>query len=79
MLYLKALNITDVLHFDFLEPPATDQVAEALVNLHMLYAIDSSGEITTVGKLMSKLPLEPTVSRMIIEARYGNIICIYML
>ena len=69
VLYLKALSITDVLHFDFLQPPAADQIAEALVTLHMLYAIDSVGEITTVGKLMSKLPLEPTVSRMIIEAR----------
>ena len=43
-------------------------VFQALTVLHMLGAIDSFGAITVLGEEMSKLPLEPFLSRMLIES-----------
>jgi pre-mRNA-splicing factor ATP-dependent RNA helicase DHX15/PRP43 len=36
--------------------------------LSYLKAIDEKGEITQLGKLMNKLPLDPQLSRMLIES-----------
>lgn len=68
VLYLKALGVMDVLTFDFIEPPAADQVAEALASLYTLGCIDQSGLITDIGRAVSRLPLEPTVGRMVVAA-----------
>ena len=38
------------------------------MQLHMLGAIDSEGNITSLGTKMSSLPLEPCLSRTLIEA-----------
>lgn len=76
MLYLKALGIVDCLCFDFIEPPAPDQVMEALVQLHMLGAIDAHGLITETGRVMSRLPLEPLVARMVVSASRPECDCL---
>lgn len=68
ILYLKALGIADVLSFDFLDPPSVGQVLQALVELHKLGALDDFGAITALGRQMSTFPLDPHISRMLIEA-----------
>lgn len=68
VLYLKALGISDVLHFDFLDPPSSEQVVQALHLLYMLQALDGHGHITAIGRKMSQFPLEPPLARMLIQA-----------
>jgi HrpA-like RNA helicase len=34
----------------------------------MLGAIDDVGKVTDIGRLMSKFPLEPNLSRAVVEA-----------
>jgi HrpA-like RNA helicase len=68
VLYLKAIGLHDVLGFDFLDPPSQDQLREALILLHVLGAIDNIGNITSIGKDMICLPLEPSVARIVVEA-----------
>ena len=68
VLYLKVLGLTDVLGFDFLDPPSADQLCEALVELHMLGALDDAGHVTAVGRGMSRFPVEPPVARMLVAA-----------
>jgi len=68
VLYLKALGIRDVLGFDFLDAPSEEQVVQALLLLHTLGAIDRHGDITPLGVQMSSFPLEPNLSRAVIEA-----------
>jgi HrpA-like RNA helicase len=65
---LKALGVTDALNFDFIQSPAPEQICEALVLLHMLGALDNLGNITDIGKMMSKLPLYPPVAKMVLSA-----------
>ena len=68
VLYLKALGVMDALTFDFIEAPAADQIVEALASLYTLGCIDQNGVITDVGRSVSRLPLEPTVGRIVVAA-----------
>ncbi|KAI3910941.1 hypothetical protein MKW98_022628 [Papaver atlanticum] len=74
VLYLKSLGLPgmDVLKFDFLDPPTRDSLEDALKQLYLIGAVDESGAITQIGRTMSELPLEPALSRTLIEANeYG--------
>ena len=68
VLYLKTLGLRDVLGFGFLDPPSLDQLCEALVEQHMLGALDNDGYVTSVGRGMSRFPVEPSVARMLVAA-----------
>lgn len=69
VLYLKLLGIHDVLGFDYLDPPDEDALLDALKQLFQLGALDpKSGNPTALGKLMAAFPLEPKLSRALIEA-----------
>ncbi|KAI9156573.1 hypothetical protein LWI28_008742 [Acer negundo] len=74
VLYLKSLDLTDIdiLKFDFLDPPSAESLRDALKQLYLIDAIDESGSITTFGRTMAELPLEPSLSRTLMEANeYG--------
>ncbi|KAK9120032.1 hypothetical protein Scep_018125 [Stephania cephalantha] len=70
VLYLKSLDLLDVdiLNFDFLDPPSRESLEDALKQLYLIDAIDENGSITQVGRTMAELPLEPSLSRTLLEA-----------
>ncbi|GJN28016.1 hypothetical protein PR202_gb16096 [Eleusine coracana subsp. coracana] len=70
VLYLRSLNLPDIniLKFDFLDPPSRESLEDALRQLYLIDAIDENGQITDVGRMMAELPLEPSLSRTLIEA-----------
>lgn len=68
ILYLKAIGIRNIIEFDFLDPPSEDQILQALLQLYTLRAIDPKGDITPLGRKMSNFPLDPCLSRMLIES-----------
>ena len=59
MLYLKVLGVDDVLAFDYLDAPAPEAISIALKQLYVLGALDANGAVTTLGKEISGLPLDP--------------------
>ncbi|KAM5568155.1 putative pre-mRNA-splicing factor ATP-dependent RNA helicase DEAH4 [Rosa sericea] len=74
VLYLKSLDLPDIdiLTFDFLDSPSSESLQDALKQLYLIDAIDENGLITRVGKTMAELPLEPSLSRTLMEANeYG--------
>ncbi|KAM7269014.1 hypothetical protein ACFE04_024511 [Oxalis oulophora] len=74
VLYLKSLDLPDIdiLKFDFLDPPSYESLEDALKQLYLIDAIDENGSITSIGRTMSELPLEPSLSRTLLEANeYG--------
>lgn len=76
VLYLKSLDLPDIdiLKFDFLDPPSSESLQDALKQLYLIDAIDENGAITSIGRKMAELPLEPSLSRTLIEANnYGCI------
>lgn len=76
VLRMAELGIKDFYHFDFLSPPNADGIKSAIETLHLLGALDSENDLSEIGKLMTKFPLEPRVSRIIVEAimKYPNVI-----
>ncbi|XP_030459920.1 probable pre-mRNA-splicing factor ATP-dependent RNA helicase DEAH4 [Syzygium oleosum] len=74
VLYLKSLDLSDIdiLRFDFLDPPSHGSLEDALKQLYLIDAIDENGSITSIGQTMAELPLEPSLSRTLMEANeYG--------
>ena len=68
VLTLKKLGIDDLVHFDFLDPPAPETLMRALEQLNYLGALDNEGDLTTLGSTLSEFPLEPQLSKMIVSA-----------
>ncbi len=69
MLYLRLGRIQD---FPFLDPPSAAAIKDGFAVLRELGAVDDHHRLTPVGKMMARLPLDPRISRMLIEARREN-------
>jgi ATP-dependent helicase HrpA len=69
ILRMKALGLGLVEDFPFLEPPPRKAVADGYALLGELGAVDEANELTPIGKELARLPLDPRVGRMILEAR----------
>ena len=76
VLQLKSLRMAelDVLSFDFLDPPVQGALAEALVQLWLLSALDGEGVLTSLGRAMARLPLDPPLARAALEARRSGVL-----
>jgi ATP-dependent helicase HrpA len=69
ILRMKSLHLGDVERFPFLEAPRPKAIADGYQLLNELGATDDANELTPLGKELSRLPLDPRVGRMILEAR----------
>ena len=69
ILRMKALHLGDVGRFPFLESPSGRAIADGYQLLNELGAVDEANELTPIGAELAKLPLDPRVGRMILEAR----------
>lgn len=69
ILRMKSLGLGLVEDFPFLEPPPRRAIADGYQLLNELGAVDDQNELTPIGRELAKLPLDPRVGRMIIEAR----------
>jgi pre-mRNA-splicing factor ATP-dependent RNA helicase DHX15/PRP43 len=72
VLQLKKLGIDDLVHFDFLSPPAPEVLMRALELLNYLGALDDDGELTELGRKMAEFPLDPQLSKMLITSPRFN-------
>jgi pre-mRNA-splicing factor ATP-dependent RNA helicase DHX15/PRP43 len=68
VLTLKKLKIDDIVHFDYMDPPAPETLMRALEELNYLGALSDEGELTRIGSLMSEFPLDPTLAKVLITA-----------
>ena len=69
ILRMKSLHLGRVEDFGFLEPPPRKAIADGYALLGELNAVDDDNELTEVGRELARLPLDPRVGRMILEAR----------
>ncbi len=69
ILRMKALRLGTVENFPFVEPPPGKAIADGYALLAELGAVDDDNELTPIGVELSRLPLDPRVGRMILEAR----------
>lgn len=68
ILRMKALHLGGVEDFPFLEAPSGRAIADGYQLLNELGAVDEANEITPLGMQLSKLPLDPRLGRMLLEA-----------
>ncbi|KCV71143.1 pre-mRNA-splicing factor ATP-dependent RNA helicase DHX15 [Fonticula alba] len=68
VLQLKKLGIDDLVNFDFMDPPVPETLMRALEMLNYLGALDDDGNLTSVGEMMSELPLDPELAKMLIAS-----------
>jgi ATP-dependent helicase HrpA len=70
ILRMLALHLGDIDSFPFIDPPAPKSIRDGFQILIELGAIETapSYRLTEKGRLMAKLPLDPRISRMILEA-----------
>ncbi len=69
ILRMKALHLGAVEEFAFLEAPQRRAITDGYQLLAELGAVDDTNELTPVGMTLSKLPLDPRVGRILLEAR----------
>ena len=70
ILRMKALHLGAVEDFPFIEAPSRRAIADGYQLLNELGAVDDGNELTDTGRELARLPLDPRVGRMILEARH---------
>ncbi|KXO09082.1 ATP-dependent RNA helicase HrpA [Moritella sp. JT01] len=73
ILKMHALGLGDVANFPFVQPPDSRNITDGLKLLEELGAIDISNadhnkRLTPVGIALAKLPIDPRLARMVMEA-----------
>ena len=72
ILRMKALGLTSVERFPFLDPPAPRMIADGYQLLSELGAVDEANDLTAIGRRLARFPIDPRVARMILAAEREN-------
>ncbi|MFS0897966.1 ATP-dependent RNA helicase HrpA [Mycolicibacterium litorale] len=68
ILQMAALGLGDVEQFPFLDPPEKRSIRDGVALLQELGAFDQQGGLTDIGRRLARLPLDPRIGRMILQA-----------
>ena len=68
ILRMKAFQLGEIETFPFLDPPSPGAIENAYGLLQELGALDDNRALTRLGAQLARLPVDPTVGRMILEA-----------
>ncbi|KAE9381755.1 P-loop containing nucleoside triphosphate hydrolase protein [Stipitochalara longipes BDJ] len=68
VLKMKARGVIDVLTFPLMDSPNIVAMERALLQLHMMGALDDCGNLTNAGKKMASYPLPAALGRVLIAA-----------
>ena len=69
ILRMKSLGLGQVEAFPFIDPPSSRAIADGHQLLAELGAVDDAQQLTPLGRELARLPLDPRIGRMILEAR----------
>jgi ATP-dependent helicase HrpA len=68
ILQMLALRLGDISRFPFLEAPDPRAVRDGFRLLEELQAVDAKGLLTPIGRIMARLPVDPRLARVLVEA-----------
>jgi ATP-dependent helicase HrpA len=68
ILQMAALQLGDIEQFPFLDPPDARSIRDGVLLLQELGAFDRAGAITELGRRLARLPVDPRIGRMILQA-----------
>ena len=68
ILNMKARGVDNVIEFPFLTRPPREALEKALLQLLSIEALEETGKISAIGSHIAKLPLTPTLGRVLLAA-----------
>ena len=68
ILQLKKWSIDNLVHFDFMDTPASETLILLLELLNYLAAIDDEGDLTQLCLMITELPLDSELAKMVIAS-----------
>lgn len=69
ILQMKAFNLGEIESFPFLQAPDDTSIRSGYTVLHELGAIDAKNSLTELGRELARLPVDPTIGRMLLQSR----------
>jgi ATP-dependent helicase HrpA len=72
ILRMKVLKLGHIEEFPFLDPPDNRYIKDGYKLLNELSALDHHHKLTRVGRQLARMPIDPKVARMLIEASDQN-------
>lgn len=69
ILRMKAFRLGEIETFPFINPPVNASIRAGYDLLHELGALGETHEMTATGRELANLPLDPTLGRMLLQAR----------
>ena len=63
------MGISNVIEFQYLDPPEERMILEALKQLYYFEAINIEGQVTELGKQLVEFPLQPSLARVLLRSQ----------
>ena len=74
ILRMKAFRLGEIESFPFLNPPAPAAIRAGYQLLHELGALSETNELLPAGRELARLPLDPVLGRMLLEAKRERVL-----
>jgi ATP-dependent helicase HrpA len=72
ILRMKAFSLGDIETFPFVQPPTPGSIAHGFALLQELGALDERRELTPLGRDLARLPIDPTIGRMLLQSQHEH-------
>ncbi|MFM7481412.1 MAG: ATP-dependent RNA helicase HrpA [Candidatus Methylopumilus sp.] len=72
ILKMASLHLGDVSQFPFIQPPSRRFIQDGYLLLQELGAVNDHYELTPIGRDLAKLPMDPRLGRMLLQAKKEN-------
>ena len=69
ILQMAYQHLPDIRNFPFIDPPPGQLIREGFRTLGDIKAVNDAGFITPEGKILARLPVDPHLGKMLLEAR----------
>ncbi|KAM9853793.1 putative ATP-dependent RNA helicase DHX34 [Aulostomus maculatus] len=73
VLQMKSMGLGDPLSFVFIDPPPAASIQTAVTYLKEQGALDSRGELTSIGSLLAQLPVDVVIGKMLVLGSLFNL------
>ncbi len=72
ILQMQLLGFGDIGRFPFIDPPDSRLIKDGYRVLEEIGAVDGLRKVTTLGRKMARLPVDPRIGRMLLEAAHTH-------
>ncbi|XP_026879499.2 probable ATP-dependent RNA helicase DHX34 [Electrophorus electricus] len=74
VLQMKSMGLGDPRSFPFIDPPPASSIQTAITYLKQQGALDTRGELTPIGRLLSQLPVDVVIGKLLVLGSLFNLV-----